>query len=236
VFIGHFALGFAAKRAAPRVSLAVLFSAAQLADLLWPFLLAAGLEQVRISPGDTAFTPLEFVSYPYSHSLLLLAVWGFVFGYTYMKIGRTDARVMLILAALVVSHWVLDVISHRPDMPLYPGGPKFGLGLWNSVPGTITVEVAMYAAALLVYLRATTPRDGIGRWAFVGLALLLAGSYAASSLGGPPASVNEIVIVGIIGGAVIIVLSWWADRHRQAVTAPAFPGASSGAQVAPRRR
>jgi hypothetical protein len=235
VFLAHFALGFAAKRAAPRVSLAVLFSAAQLADLLWPFLVAAGLEHVRISPGDTAFTPLEFVSYPYSHSLLLLTVWGFVFGYTYMKIGRTDARVMFILAALVVSHWVLDFISHRPDMPLYPGGPRLGLGLWNSVPATITVEVATYAAALLVYMRATTPRDGIGRWAFVALTLLLAGSYAASSLGGPPPSVNAIVLVGIIGGAIIIVLSWWADRHRQAGAEPALPGVSPSSHAVPRR-
>ncbi len=80
LFIGHFALGFAAKRAAPRLSLAVLFAAAQLADLMWPFLLAGGIEQVRIDPGITAFTPLDFVSYPYSHSLLFLAIWGVLFG------------------------------------------------------------------------------------------------------------------------------------------------------------
>jgi hypothetical protein len=217
VFIGHFALGFAAKRATPRVSLAVLFSASQLADLMWPFLVGAGIEHVRIAPGDTAFTPLEFISYPYSHSLLMLIVWGFVFGYTFMKVRKTDVRVMLVLAALVVSHWVLDVVSHRPDMPLYPGGPKFGLGLWNSVPATIAVEVAMYAASLLVYMQVTRARDGIGRWAFAGLAVLLAASYAASILGGPPPSVNAIWIAGIIGGAVIIALSWWADAHRQPV-------------------
>jgi hypothetical protein len=217
VFIGHFALGFAAKRATPRVSLAVLFSAAQLADLMWPFLVGAGIEHVRIAPGDTAFTPLEFISYPYSHSLLMLIVWGFVFGYTFMRVRRTDVKVMLVLAALVVSHWVLDFVSHRPDMPLYPGGPKVGLGLWNSVPATIAVEVAMYAASLLVYMRVTRARDDIGRWAFAGLAVLLAASYAASILGGPPPSVNAIWIGGIIGAVVIIALSWWADAHRQPV-------------------
>src|SRR5215471_18702837 len=126
MFIGHFALGFAAKRAAPRTSLVLLFAAAQFADLLWPLLVAVGIEQVRIEPGNTAFTPLDFVSYPYSHSLALLAVWGVVFTLVF---GRNFA----ILAGLVVSHWVLDWITHRPDMPLYPGSAKYGLGLWNSI-------------------------------------------------------------------------------------------------------
>ncbi len=130
MFIGHFALGFAAKRAAPRLSLATLFAAAQFADLLWPFLLAAGVEQVRIVPGITAFTPLDFISYPYSHSLLALVIWGVLFGAICAVIVR-DRRVMLVVAALVVSHWVLDWITHRPDMPLYPGSVKVGLGLWN---------------------------------------------------------------------------------------------------------
>src|SRR6516164_2999844 len=80
MFVGHFALGFAAKRAVPRVSLGLLFAAAQFADVLWPVLVGAGLEHVVIDPGNTAFTPLDFVSYPYSHSLLLLIVWGVAFG------------------------------------------------------------------------------------------------------------------------------------------------------------
>src|SRR5215469_8302001 len=115
MFIGHFALGFAAKRAAPRTSLAVLFAAAQLADLLWPMLIAIGIEQVRIEPGNTAFTPLDFVNYPYSHSLAFLVVWAILFA----VVVRSAP---LLVALLVVSHWLLDWITHRPDMPLYPGG------------------------------------------------------------------------------------------------------------------
>src|SRR5262249_12597910 len=156
---GHFALGFAAKRAAPRVSLAVLFGAAQLADVLWPFLVAAGLEQVRIEPGNTAFTPLNFISYPYSHSLLLLLVWAILGGSASARFTRASAATAALLAALVVSHWVLDFATHRPDMPLYPGGPKVGLGLWNSVPATIAIESALYIAALWIYARATRPID-----------------------------------------------------------------------------
>jgi hypothetical protein len=118
MFIGHFALGFAAKRTAPYVSLALLFAAAQLADLLWPFLLLAGVERVEIVPGITAFTPLDFVSYPWSHSLLTLIVWSIVFGFVSMKMTRGGPLLFTTLAALVVSHWLLDVATHRPDMPV----------------------------------------------------------------------------------------------------------------------
>src|SRR5215470_7873989 len=186
MFIGHFALGFAAKRAAPRVSLAVLFAAAQLADLLWPFLLVAGVEQVRIEPGNTAFTPLNFISYPYSHSLALLVVWGILGGIAYVRFTRASAATAALLAALVVSHWILDFATHRPDMPIYPGGPKVGLGLWNSVPATLIVELLMYGAGLWVYLHATTARDAIGRWAFAALAAFLAVVYIASIGNVPP--------------------------------------------------
>jgi len=213
MFIGHFALGFAAKRAAPRVSLAALFGAAQLADLLWPLLLALGLEHVRIAPGDTAFTPLQFVSYPYSHSLALLIVWGVAFGWLYSRSGRADRGIAVLLALLVVSHWVLDVATHRADMPLYPGGPTFGLGLWNSVPATVAIEAAMYAAGVAVYMRATRARDAVGRWAFVALVAILAIAYVGNISSVPP-SVGLIIVASIIGGAATIVLSWWADRHR----------------------
>src|SRR5579872_7109555 len=109
MFLGHFALGMAAKRAAPRVSLAVLFAAAQLADLLWPLLVATGIEVVRIDPGNTAFTPLDFVSYPYSHSLLTLVLWAAVFGLAYRVATKRNGTTFVVLAALVTSHWVLDV-------------------------------------------------------------------------------------------------------------------------------
>jgi hypothetical protein len=216
MFIGHFALGFAAKRAAPRVSLAMLFVAAQLADLVWPFLVAVGVERVRIDPGNTAFTPLDFVSYPYSHSLLLLGVWGFALGYGYTALGRAPRSTAILLAGLVLSHWLLDFLTHRPDLPLYPGSIKVGLGLWNSVAATMIVESAMFAAGLAAYIRTTRARDAIGRWALAGLAALLVLAYAANITGGAPPSVTAIWIVGIFGSAVILALSEWADRHRQA--------------------
>jgi len=216
MFIGHFAVGFAAKRAAPRLSLAALFAAAQFADVIWPFLVAAGVEQVRIVPGITAFTPLEFVSYPYSHSLLALVIWGVLFGGICALVLR-DRRVMLVVAALVVSHWVLDWVTHRPDMPLYPGSRTFGLGLWNSVPATIAVETAMFVAGVWMYVRATRARDVIGRRAFAALVGFLFAAYAAA-MGPPPPSITALVVTAIAGAAIIIVWAWWFDRHRTPIT------------------
>lgn len=218
MFIGHLAVGLAAKRIMPRVSLAVLLLAAQWADTLWPAFLALGIEQVRIDPGNTAFTPLDFVSYPWSHSLVMLVGWGVLVGAVYRGIAG-GRRTVWVLGSLVVSHWVLDYVTHRPDMPLYPGGPTFGLGLWNHVGLTVAIETAMYVAGLWIYVRATRPRDGVGRWAFVALAAMLMLAYVGNILGGPPPSVQAIWLVGLVGAAMLTLLAWWADRHREHVSA-----------------
>jgi hypothetical protein len=211
MFIGHFALGFAAKRWTPRVSLAALFGAAQFADLLWPVLVAFGVEQVRIDPGNTASTPLDFVSYPYSHSLAALVLWGAIFGWICRRVVP-GKLVFGVTFALVVSHWFLDVLVHRPDMPLYPGGPKFGFGLWNDVTPEKVLEIVMYIIGLWMYVRATRPRDGIGRWAFWSLAVFLLVGYLASSA--PPPSVTALWVMALSLGGLTVAWTWWADKHR----------------------
>src|SRR5262249_1280522 len=155
-----------------------------LADTLWPVFVATGIEQVRIEPGDTPFTPLNFISYPYSHSLLFLIGWGLLFGFVYRSRTLAAMRVVWIMAALVVSHWALDVASHRRDMPLYPGSAKFGLGLWYSIPATVIVEVLMFVVSVRIYARSTRARDGIGRWGLVGLVAFLLIAYVANIFGG----------------------------------------------------
>ena len=212
MFIGHFALAYAAKRWAPRVSLAVLFGAAQLADFLWPVLVAAGIEQVRIFPGITASTPLEFVSYPYSHSLLMLVLWGGLLGWVCAR-RQTHPGAFAVVFALVVSHWVLDVITHIPDMPLYPGGPKFGLGLWNSVAATMALEITMFATGVWIYTRVMRPVDRIGRWAFVGVTAFLAIGFLANATSPPPPSIAMIWIGALVLGGLTLAIAYWADRH-----------------------
>ena len=214
MFIGHFAAGFAAKRIAPRGSLPAYFAAAQLPDLLWPVLVAAGVERVTIAPGDTAFTPLRFDSYPISHSLALDLLWAVLFAGG-MWLATRSRTAALACAALVVSHWLLDFATHRADMPILPGGSRYGLGLWNSVPGTLAIESTLFAVGVALYARATKPRDGIGRYGLIGLVLLLVAAYLGAAFGPPPPSVAAVVVTGIAGGLVLLVLSAWIDRHRQ---------------------
>jgi hypothetical protein len=216
MFIGHYAVALAAKRAAPRTSLGTLFLAVQLADMLWPVFLILGWEQAHLVPGPNPFLTLWLDSIPISHSLLTLIAWGVLFAAVYrMRTGYAKGAIVVALA--VVSHWVLDVVTHRPDMPLYPGGPKLGLGLWNSVAGTVIVEVGMFAAGTWIYVRTTRARDAVGRYGLGALLALLGLSYAGSLLSGAPPSLQAIEIGGIIFGWLFVAWAAWADRHREAI-------------------
>jgi hypothetical protein len=212
MFIGHFAVGFGAKKFAPCASLAVLLAAALFSDLLWSVFLLMGWEKMRIDPGNTRFTPFDLAYYPWSHSLLLSLAWATAFALVYYGIARYWVGTLAVWAA-VVSHWILDWVSHRPDMPLYPGGPRRGLGLWNSVAGTMVVEILMFAGGVWLYVSATRSRDRVGRYAlaaFVGLLLL----YVGDRFSGVPASVAEIAWSGVIAMVIFIPWSWWFDHHR----------------------
>jgi len=189
--------------------LAVLLAAPLLSDLLWPIFLLLGWETVRVDPTRTRFTPFDFVSYPWSHSLLMCAVWAALFAAIYYWATRyRPGTVAVVIGAL--SHWLLDWITHVPDMPLYPGGRKLGLGLWNSVAGTVSVEIAMFAVAVWLYVSATRPRDRIGRYAFLAYIALLLASYLRNAFSSElPHSVKaEIAWPGLIGGIVMLVWAW----------------------------
>jgi hypothetical protein len=148
MFIGHFGVGFAAKAIAPKTSLGSLFLAAQFVDLLWPTLLLVGLESMRIEPGITRVTPFDFVHYPISHSLLAVIGWAVLFTAAYSLLRRYP-RGGIVLGLAVVSHWLLDLVFHRPDLPLYTGSEHlFGLGLWSSIGATLAVELPIFAGGL----------------------------------------------------------------------------------------
>ncbi len=216
MFLGHFAVGFGAKKAAPKASLGTLIFAALFLDTLWPLFLLTGLERVRIDPGNTPVTPLDFTFYPYSHSLLLAAAWSAAFAAAYYALRRYRAGAA-VAGACVLSHWVLDFVSHRPDLPLAPGGSlRVGLGLWSSRPATIAVELAMLAAGIAIYLRTTVARDRIGRWALAGLVAVLVASYALNLFGPPPPDVTLIADAGLAAGILLVAWGYWIDRHREA--------------------
>jgi membrane-bound metal-dependent hydrolase YbcI (DUF457 family) len=219
MFIGHFAVAFGVKRVAPEANLGIAILATALLDVIWPFLVAAGIEVVRIDPGNTAFTPLRFVSYPFSHSLAMAALWAVLFAWAYRSRGGSR-RAAVWLGLVVVSHWFLDLIVHRPDLQLLPEVDVYvGLGLWDSVAATLLVEGLMFAAGLWLYLSATRTRDRIGTWGLWGLVALLLVSYAAAGFGPPPPDVTTIVIADIVGTALAVTWAYWVDRHRDAVVA-----------------
>lgn len=213
MFLGHFALALGARRAAPRASLGVLFAATQWPDLLWPFLLLAGVEQVAIAPGDTAFTPLRFVSYPISHSLLAVVVWAMLWSVAYY-VKRGDRSGACAVLLLVASHWLLDAATHRPDLPLSPwGDTRVGLGLWNMVNVTLALELAMFAVGAALYLRGTRPVDRIGRIATWMLLAVLALIEVANVMGPPPPSPGAVAYAALALWLTVL-WAWWADRHR----------------------
>jgi hypothetical protein len=214
MFIGHFALGFAAKKIEPEMSLGTAFAAAQLCDLVWPVLVLAGVEHVAIAPGDTAATPLRFESYPWSHSLLMVAIWATLAAVAHFAIKRRP-RAAFLIAALVLSHWVLDVATHRPDMPLTPGGAeRLGMGLWHSVPATIAVETLMFALGVAAYVSATRARDNLGHYGLILIVLFLLAGYASAILGPPPPSVTAVVVPAAVLGPLLVLWAARLDRHR----------------------
>ncbi len=199
----------------------VLMAAPLFLDILWPIFLVLGVEHARIEPGATAISPLDLYDYPYSHSLAASLLWASLGGGLYFAIRR-DRRAAWVIAFGVVSHWVLDFVTHRPDMPLFPGDPtRVGLGLWNSAAGTIAVEGAMFALGVASYATATRARDGRGRFGFWAFVVFLSVLYLASCLGPPPPSMPAVMVVGFVSW---LFYPWaeWFDRHRDVVRSPSI--------------
>lgn len=213
MFVGHFGIGLGGKSVAPKLSLGTLFLAAQLVDLLWPVLLLLDIEHAEIAPGITVLTPLDFVDYPISHSLLMVVMWGILFGLIYWLLKK-NIKAAIILGLCVVSHWVLDLIVHRPDLPLYPGSSiEMGFGLWNSLAGTLLVEGFIYISGIVLYLKTTKAKNKVGKFGFWGLIVFLTFVYLANFFGPPP---TDMVKVAWVGNLQWIIIGWayWIDRNR----------------------
>jgi len=220
MFIGHFAVGFAAKKFAPKSSLAVLLAAPLFLDILWPIFLALGWEHVRVVPGITRYNDLDLYDFPWSHSLLMSIIWATAFALVYDRLTHYRPGVIAVWIG-VVSHWLLDFVSHRPDMPLYPGGgPHLGLGLWNSVLATMIVEIAMLATGVYLYASCTRARDRVGTYSFVSYVAVLLLLYISDRFGGsaPPPTVSYILWSALIAETVLLGWPWWFDKHREAVS------------------
>ncbi len=216
MFIGHFAVAFAAKKLAPKPSLGTHFIAVQFADLLWPPLLLLGMEKVAIEPGNTAFTPLNFISYPISHSLMMSIVWSLLFAGVYYLIKK-DMKGAAVLGLAVLSHWILDVFTHRPDMPLTPGETSYlGLGLWNSIAATIIVEGLLFFGSVTLYSRITKAMNKKGTLVLWSLVAFLALIYVMNIVGPPPPDSTSIAYAGL---SMWLLVAWgyWVERNRKII-------------------
>ena len=231
MFLGHFAMGFAAKALVPRVSLGTFMFASLVLDFLWSALLLVGLEQVVITPGSTSVADLDFTHYPFSHSFVAVIGWGLLIAGGYLGVRRS-AWEASVLGGLVMSHWLLDLVVHRADLPLYPGGlfpdlpgsmVHLGLGLGHSLSATILVEGLLFVGGLFLYGSVTRATDRLGRYGFWAFGAVLAGSYAVMLVGPPPPSVAVVAWAGQLPW-LFVGWAYWVDGRRAMRRVPAYDG------------
>lgn len=213
MFIGHFGVGLAAKKIESKPSLGTYFFASQFIDLLWPFFLILGIEEVRVAPGISEFTPLDFVYYPFTHSLAGVLFWAVIFGAVYFLIKK-NYKAAILLGVLVLSHWILDLLTHIPDLPIIPGADvKVGLGLWNSIPLTIFVEGSIFILGAFLYFSVTNAKNKKGIYTLWSLLIFLVLIYIMNIFGPPPESSEAIGYVGL-SQWLLIAWGYWIDRNR----------------------
>ena len=208
MFIGHYALAFGAKKIDKGPSLAIMFIAVQLLDLLWPVFVLSGLETFEIEPGNTVLTPLNFTSYPYSHSLLMTVVWAILFASFYFAFTK-NKKGSLLLGCLVFSHWVLDFITHRPDLPLSPFTDlKVGLGLWNAPIIEIILETGLFLIGVYLYYKTVTVNRIVAFWSLVVVFLLI---HFMNMFGPPPPSINAVAWSANLMW-LFVFWAWWIEK------------------------
>ncbi len=214
MFIGHYAVGLASKKLAPRTSLGALIAAPILLDLLWPIFLLLGWEHVSVVQNNNPFLRLQFDSYPLSHGLVAVIGWATLFASIYFGFTRYVSGAIVIWIG-VVSHWTMDYVVHRPDLPLYSGSRLFGLGLWNHDWVTISIEVLLFVIGVWIYLQQTKAKNKIGDYALWAFIIFLLLAYAGATFGPSPRSVKQLAI-GALVTWLFIPWAWWFDAHREA--------------------
>jgi hypothetical protein len=213
MFVGHFAVALAAKKATPRLSLPLLFAAVSFLDILWPLFIVLGIEHARVTPGFTAASPLDLYDFPISHSLVTSLLWSALLGAPFLL--RRRVREGLVVAGCVFSHYVLDFVTHKPDLPLVPGGQaRLGLGLWEHLWPAVIVEGALFIAGIVVYLRATRATGRAGTIGFALLMLVLGASWLGGVFGPPPPNIMVVGVSALVAIPVILLWAWFVDRRR----------------------
>jgi hypothetical protein len=214
MFVGHYGVSFAVKSREKQIPLWLLFIAVQLVDVLWAIFVLTGIEKVRITPGITATNPLDLYYMPYTHSLLGGFLWsgvGFI-GYKLRYKGASYAP--LLVAIAVFSHWVLDFLVHRPDLPLYDDTYKVGLGLWNYPALAFALETGFLFGGIILYLRASEARSAIGRYGMPAFGIIMLIVQSIVFFGAPPSSPSAASLTALVAYVVLAAGAYWLESKR----------------------
>ena len=208
MFVGHYSASFAGKAAEKRIPLWLLFIAVQFVDVLWAIFVVLGIEKVRIVPGFTASSPLDLYYMPYTHSLVGALGWSMLAFLVCQFIpSLRGVRTGMILALAVFSHWLLDLVVHRPDLALYDSTFKMGFGLWNYRTLAFAVEIGMLVAGAALYLKKAYRKARLV--AFVCFLALV--QTFEKFFFPPPKSDWAMALSALVSYGVLAVLAWWAD-------------------------
>jgi membrane-bound metal-dependent hydrolase YbcI (DUF457 family) len=216
MFVGHYAVALALKKFEKRASLGILFLAVQFVDILFMPFVMLGIERMNIVPDFTQSTHFELEYMPYTHSLFASALWA-AFAYVFFRwIVVRDRSVALVVALAVFSHWILDLITHTPDLPLWSDQSiRMGLGLWNNAAATFAVEAILLVGALWLYLRATRASTTLGKYGMSVFVALLILMNVFNIYGPPPqGSRMEMIIMGLSAYFLFAAIAFWLDRKR----------------------
>jgi heme/copper-type cytochrome/quinol oxidase subunit 4 len=215
MFIGHYGVSFAAKAYRASIPLWILFLAVQLVDVFWAVLVLLGIEKVRIVPGITATNPLDLYYMPYTHSLVMSLVWAGAAALVYRMLPRLNGWGSAAIVGLAVfSHWLFDLLVHRPDLPLYDNSAKMGLGLWNYPVIAFALEVALLAIGMFLYARNTRPTRRGGGAGLIVFGLLMAAVQLTVFFGSPPKSDTEVAISALVAYVLFAAVAFWLERRR----------------------
>ena len=221
MFIGHYGPAYAIKALRPATPMWLLFVAVQMVDVAWAILVLLGVEKLRIVPGITASNPLDLYYMPYTHSLAAAAIWAGVVAIlckplTAVRTWHAAAWIGL----AVFSHWILDLLVHRHDLPLYDDTLKVGLGLWNHPTIALFLEACLVFGGMIWYLRRTTAINAIGRFGAPLFGVLMLAIQCYVFFGPPPSSPSAAATTALIAYVAFAVVAQWLDRKRQHATVP----------------
>ncbi|MFZ0104190.1 MAG: hypothetical protein WCF47_24175 [Pseudolabrys sp.] len=218
MFIGHYGPSFACKAWKPVIPLWILFVAVQLVDIVWAFLVLLGIEKVRIVPGFTATNPFDLYYMPFTHSLPGAIFWSVGAAVVYRAVAPAQKwTAAAIVGAAVFSHWILDLIVHRPDLALYDDAYKVGFGLWNYPAIAFVLEIALLFGGIALYLRVTEPIDVIGRYGMTVLGLFAVVLQAYVFFGPPPVSDTAFALTALVLYFAFAVLVYWLEGKRSSI-------------------